>query len=64
MISRSLSQRLKRLEARTMPTVGEAMVIEVRFVSPDKVATGSLMIEIAPLARAALPRGPARRLNS
>ncbi len=45
MISRSLSQRLKRLEARAMPA-GEPMVIEVQFVSTDKVVTGSLLIEI------------------
>ena len=47
MISRSLSKRLKRLEARAMPA-GEPLVIEVRFISPDKVVTGSLLIEIAP----------------
>jgi hypothetical protein len=40
MISRNLSRRLKRLEARAMPD-GEPMVIEVQFVSPDKVVTGS-----------------------
>ena len=52
MITRNLSQRLKRLEARTVPAVGEPMVIEVRFVSPDKVVTGSLLIEIGPTPHA------------
>ncbi len=36
MINRNLSQRLKRLEAHVMPA-GEPMVIDVRFVSADKV---------------------------
>jgi hypothetical protein len=34
MISRNLSQRLKRLEAHAMPA-GVPMVIEVQFVSPQ-----------------------------
>jgi hypothetical protein len=60
MISWSLCQRLKRLEARTMPA-GGSMVIEVRFVSVEKVVTGSLLIEIAPRPHAPQPRGPDRR---
>jgi len=41
MISSSRAQRLKRLEARAMPAVGQSMVIEVRFVCPVKGVTGS-----------------------
>jgi hypothetical protein len=55
MISRNLSRRLKRLEARAMPD-GEPMVIEVQFVSPDKVVTGSLLIEVAALPHASAAR--------
>jgi hypothetical protein len=44
---RNLSQRLKRLEARAIPA-GEPMVIEVQFVSAEKVVTGSLLVEIGP----------------
>jgi len=33
-----------------MPAVGEAMVIEVQFVSAARVVTGSLLVEIAPAA--------------
>jgi hypothetical protein len=47
MASRSICQRLKHLEARTtLQAVGEPMIIEVRFVSPDKVVTSSLSIQI------------------
>ena len=49
MISRTFAQRLKQLEARYLRAVGESMVIEVRFVSPDKVVTGSLLVELAGL---------------
>jgi hypothetical protein len=34
-----------------MPAVGEATVIEVRFVLPAQVMTGSILIEIAPVAQ-------------
>jgi hypothetical protein len=63
MISRSLSQRLKRLEARSMPA-GEPMVIEVQFVSVEKVVTGSLSIEISSRPHAQPVRGQTRRPNS
>ena len=59
MISRRLAQRLKRLEARSIPA-GDPMVIEVRFVSPDKVVTGSVLIEIA-RSHALPPPGQARQ---
>ena len=36
MISRNLSQRLKRLEARTMP-VGDPIAMKIQFVCPVKV---------------------------
>jgi len=49
MISRTFAQRLKQLEACYLRAVGESMVIEVRFVSPDKVVTGSLLVELAGL---------------
>ena len=45
MISRNLSQRLKRLEARVMPT-GEPMVIRVVFVHPERGETGSRLVTI------------------
>ena len=45
MISKSLAQRLRRLEACSIPA-GEPKVIEVQFVSAEKVVTGSLLIEI------------------
>ena len=57
MISRSLAQRLKRLEARSMPA-GEPMVIEVQFVSVERVVTGSLSIEISSRHHAQPVRGP------
>ena len=38
MISRNITERLKRLEARAMPA-GAAMVIEVQFVSVAKMMT-------------------------
>ena len=60
MISRNLSQRLKRLEARAMPA-GEPMVIEVQFVSVEKVVTGSLLIEIGSHPHAPATRGQTRR---
>ena len=44
MISRN-PQRLKRLEARAM-TAGEPTVIEVQFVSPDKVVTASMSVTL------------------
>jgi hypothetical protein len=47
MISRNLSQRLKRLEARAMPA-GDSIVMEIQFVSPEKVVTGTLLVEIGP----------------
>ncbi len=63
MISRNLSQRLKRLEARLMPA-GEPMVIEVQFVSVEKVVTGSLLIEIAPVPYFTATRGRPRTPNT
>ena len=54
MISRNLTDRLKRLEARAMPA-GASMVIEVQFVSVEKVVTGSLLLEIAPVPYSAVP---------
>jgi hypothetical protein len=61
MISSSLAQRLKRLEARAMPAVGQSMVIEVRFVCPVKGVTGSLLIEIGPRTRIQESPGQTRR---
>ena len=63
MIARNLSQRLKRLEARAMPA-DEPMVIEVQFVSVEKVVTGSLLIEIAPVPYFAATRGRPRTPNT
>ena len=45
MISRSRSRRLARLESRAMPA-GDSIVMTIQFVSPEKVVTGSLVIEI------------------
>ena len=44
MISRNLSKRLERLEARTMPA-GVPMVMEIVFISPDGVVTDTLLVE-------------------
>ena len=63
MISRNLAQRLKRLEARVIQA-GELMVIEVQFVSVEKVVTGSLLIEIAPVPYFAATRGRPRTPNT
>jgi hypothetical protein len=41
-------------EAHAMPAGGEPIVIEVQFVSTDRVVTGSLLIELS-----ALPHAPA-----
>ena len=62
MISRTFAQRLKQLEARYLRAVGESMVIEVQFVSPDKVVTSSLLVEIAPRPDS-LEAGRSRRLK-
>ena len=61
MTSRNLSQRLKRPEARSMPAGGEPMVIEVQFVSVEKVVMGSLLIEIGSHPHAPATRGQTRR---
>jgi len=63
MTTRNLSQRLERLEAHAMP-VGEPMVIEIQFVSPDKVVTGSLLMELAGLPHAASTGGQTWRPDS
>lgn len=47
MISRNLSQRLKRLEARVMPT-GERIVIRIVYVDPERGETGSHLVTIDP----------------
>ena len=48
MISRSLSRRLERLETSIMPTstTSNPVVIELQFVSPEKVVTSSMSIEV------------------
>jgi hypothetical protein len=46
MIIRSLSRRLERLETSLMPTstTSNPLVIELQFVSPEKVVTSSMSI--------------------
>src|SRR5260370_4093151 len=48
MISRNLSQRLERLETSIMPTdtTSSPIVIELQFVSPEKVVTSSMSLEV------------------
>jgi hypothetical protein len=48
MISRSLSRRLERLETSIMPTTttSDPVVIELKFVSPEKVVTGSMSLKV------------------
>ena len=44
MTRRALSKRLERLEARAMPA-GDSFVMEIQFLSPEKVVTGTLLVE-------------------
>ena len=48
MMIKSLSRRLDRLETCIMPTTttSDPVVIELQFVSPEKVVTGSMSIEV------------------
>jgi hypothetical protein len=48
MISRNLSRRLERLETSIMPTdtTSSPIVIELQFVSPEKVVTSSMSLEV------------------
>jgi hypothetical protein len=48
MISRSLSRRLERLETSIMPTstTSNPVVLELQFVSPEKVVTSSMSIKV------------------
>jgi hypothetical protein len=48
MISRNLSRRLERLETSIMPTstTSNPVVLELQFVSPEKVVTSSMLIEV------------------
>jgi hypothetical protein len=45
MITRSLSRRLERLETSTIPT-SNTVVMLIQFVSPEKVMTSSMSIEV------------------
>jgi hypothetical protein len=54
---------VSELEARAMPA-GEPKVIEVQFVLVEKVVTGSLLIEIAPIPYFAATRGRPRTPNT
>ena len=47
MISKNLSERLNRLEARVMPT-GAPLVINVLFVAPGGEVTGSRSFALSP----------------
>ena len=47
---------MKRLEARAI-AVGEPIVMTIRFVSPDKVVTDTLVVEIGQPARDLGKRG-------
>jgi hypothetical protein len=48
MISRSLSRRLDRLETSILPTstISDPVVIELQFVSPEKVVTSTMLLEV------------------
>jgi hypothetical protein len=48
MIGRNLTRRLERLETTVMPTstTRNPVVIELQFVSAEKVVTGSMSIEV------------------
>ena len=48
MMIKSLSRRLDRLETSIMPTstTSDPVVIELKFVSAEKVVTGSMSIEV------------------
>ena len=45
MISRNLSERLKRLEARVMPT-GAPTVITVEYITKEGEVTSSYLVEV------------------
>jgi hypothetical protein len=59
-MTKSLSRRLERLEARAIPA-GEPMVIRVQFVSADKVVIDTLSIEIGAHAHEHATRGHKQR---
>jgi hypothetical protein len=42
---RTRSKRLERLEARVVPA-GDPLVMEIQFVSPEKVMTNTISVEI------------------
>ena len=48
MMIKSLSRRLDRLETSIMPTstIRDPLVIELQFVSAEKLVTGSMSIEV------------------
>ena len=48
MIGRNLTRRLERLETTVMPTstTRNPVVIELQFVSPEKVVTSSMSLEV------------------
>jgi hypothetical protein len=62
MISRSLSRRLERLETSIMPTTttSDPVVIELQFVSPEKVVTGSMSLKVD-LPATPFPKRQSRR---
>ena len=45
MISKNLSRRLEQLETRIMPTSIPVEII-LQFVSPEKVVTSSMLLEV------------------
>jgi hypothetical protein len=63
MISRNISQRLKRPEARTMPA-GVPTVMEIVFVTRDGVVTDTLLVEIPQRAHNEGARDQARTPNT
>jgi hypothetical protein len=63
MISKGTFLRLKRLEVGAMPA-GEPMVIEVRFVSVEKVVTNTRLVEIPQRAHNQGARGPATKFKN
>ena len=62
MISRSLSRRLERLKTSIMATstTSNPVVIELQFVSPEKVVTSSMSIEVD-LGAPQFPKRQSRR---
>jgi hypothetical protein len=46
MTTRNLSQRLKRLEARTAPASQAPMLMTIDFIGPDRQVKSSLVIKV------------------